>query len=110
MEEKEEALKILDTRWFCGSTNVGIVRALDDYDGVKYYISAFNPSTEEKDAEYIADYGSSFPKHAGDVLFDVDGVTNGDYIQIPLNREHAEAMARVALYYLAETKNEKDGN
>lgn len=100
-------VKILNTLWFCGSTNVGIARVLDDYDGIKYYISAFNPSTEEKDSEYIADYGTSFPKHAGDVLFGVDGITNGDMIQIPMNREHAEAMARVALYYLAETKNEK---
>jgi hypothetical protein len=65
-------MKILNVRWFCGTTNVGIVRVQTEYDGVKYYISAFEPSTEDADAEFIAAWGASFPKDAGDVLFGIE--------------------------------------
>lgn len=69
-------MKILDVVWFCGTTNVGIARVLTEYEGIKYYISAFNPSLEELDAQFIADWGSTFPKDAGDVLFGIsDEVT-----------------------------------
>ena len=64
-------MKILDTYWFSGG---GIVRVETDYDGVKYYISSVNPvrpSDEDTDARYIADWGNTFPKDAGDVLFGV---------------------------------------
>jgi len=64
-------MKVLDVRWFCGTTNVGIVRVQTEYDGVKYYVSAFEPSTEKNDAEFIAAWGASFPKDAGDVLFGI---------------------------------------
>lgn len=69
-------MKILDVLWFCGSSNVGIVRVEDEYDGIKYYIgsppfSECSPNSEEDDSNWIADWGSSFPKHAGDVLFGV---------------------------------------
>ena len=65
-------MKILDVLWFCGRTNVGIVRVEDEYDGIKYYIgSPPVMGNEEADTQFIASWGSTFPKHAGDVLFGV---------------------------------------
>lgn len=65
-------MKILDVRWFCGRTNVGIVRVEDEYDGIKYYIGGgFAGYNEEADKQFIADYGSTFPQNVGDVLFGV---------------------------------------
>lgn len=64
-------MKILDTKWFCGRTNVGIVRVEDEYNGIKYYIASVEGYDEMEDATFIADYGSTFPQHAGDVLFGV---------------------------------------
>lgn len=70
-------MKILDVRWFCGRTNVGIVRVEDEYDRIKYYIASppdanTMRSSEEEDIQFIADWGSTFPKEAGDVLFGVE--------------------------------------
>ena len=62
-------MKILDVKWFCGSTNVGIVQVMTEYSGVKYYIGSFESSTEQEDAEFIAAWGSSFPLDVGDLLF-----------------------------------------
>ena len=65
-------MRILGVRWFCaGHGNVGIVRVLDDYEGTKYYIGECEGTDEESDAQHIADWGSSFPRDAGDVLFGV---------------------------------------
>jgi hypothetical protein len=46
---------------------------MDEYDLIKYYISCEieNPTSEDFDAQYIADSGNTFPKNAGDVLFGV---------------------------------------
>lgn len=65
-------MRVLDVMWFCGRTNVGIVRVKTDYEGVKYYISSVSGLDEKKDAEFIADWGSTFPKDAGDKLFGVE--------------------------------------
>ena len=68
------SVKILDVRWF---NAVGIVRVEDEYEGIKYYIGAINThlnyggDSEEHDKKYIADWGNTFPKEAGDVLFGV---------------------------------------
>jgi hypothetical protein len=63
-------MKILDTYWSSGRSLIGIVRVEDDYDGIGYYIAAVpNPSAEVADAQYVADWGSTFPKEAGDALF-----------------------------------------
>lgn len=64
-------MKILDTKWFCGRTNVGIVRVEDEYDGIKYYIASIEGLDEAVDAQFIADWGSTFPNSAGDRLFGV---------------------------------------
>ena len=65
-------MKILDVMWFCaGHGNVGIVRVEDEYDGIKYYVGQCNGLSEELDKQRIADWGSTFPKNAGDVLFGV---------------------------------------
>ena len=66
-------MKILDVRWFCGRSNVGIVRVEDPYDGIKYYISSVTiPDTEESDSQFIADWGMTFPTDAGNKLFGVE--------------------------------------
>lgn len=66
-------MKILDVMWFCaGHGNAGIVRAYaNEYDGIKYYIGACSGENEETDKQWIASWGSSFPKHVGDMLFGV---------------------------------------
>jgi len=62
-------MEILDVKWFCGRTNVGIVMVNDEYDGIKYYISSVSGVNEELDKKFIAEWGSTFPKEAGDALF-----------------------------------------
>jgi hypothetical protein len=69
----ELTMKILDVRWF---NSVGIVRVEDPYEGIKYYIKQLDEDlelfgTEEQGMKYIADWGNTFPKDAGDVLFGV---------------------------------------
>lgn len=61
-------MKILDAIWF---NKVGIVRVEDEYEGIKYYIKEVDGLNEEEDMWKVADWGSSFPKAAGDVLFRV---------------------------------------
>jgi hypothetical protein len=59
-----------DVMWYCaGHGNVGIVKVEDPYDGVKYYIGSFQGHNEEEDIQWIMDWGSTFPKSAGAVLF-----------------------------------------
>jgi hypothetical protein len=60
-----------DAAWFCGRTNVGIVKVhpLVSGDEVHYYISAVEGRNESADIEFIADFGSRFPTEAGDALF-----------------------------------------
>ena len=62
-------MEVLDVKWFCGLTNVGIVMVNDPYDGIKYYIGAVSGSNEETDKKFITDWGSTFPQDAGDALF-----------------------------------------
>jgi hypothetical protein len=64
-------MKILDIRWFCGRSTVGVVRIQDEYDGIKYYIGTGEGHYEEADKQNIADWGSTFPTDAGDILFGV---------------------------------------
>ena len=61
-------MKILDAIWF---NKVGIVRVEDEYEGIKYYIKEVDGLNEEDDIWKVADWGSTFPKNAGDVLFGV---------------------------------------
>jgi hypothetical protein len=93
-------MKFLDVKWYCGSSNVGIVQ-VDFGDGIGYYIGS--PPvirSEQEDAEWIADWGSSFPVEVGDVLFGTDPIRTGVAVPIPKSREHAEAMVRVGQHYL----------
>ena len=69
-------MNVIEVLWFCGGHgNCGIVRVLDEYDGYKYYIGAFpgeaHGHNEQEDMQWIADWGSSFPKKVGDILFGV---------------------------------------
>ena len=58
--------KVLDKMWF---NMVGIIKVQTEYDGIKYYIGEVSCCNEDQDAKHIADWGSSFPKDAGDILF-----------------------------------------
>ena len=61
-------MKILDIRWF---DTVGIVR-LEHGDGeIRYYIKDVTGNFQIDDVEIVAQWGLSFPKAAGDVLFGV---------------------------------------
>lgn len=92
----------MDVRWFSGRNCVGVVRIVDPYDGVKYYIGVGQGWDEASDAEYIADWGAKFPVEVGDILFGVDPLRNGDAVQIPTSKEQAEAMVKVGMHYLGQ--------
>ena len=65
-------MKLLDICWFTNRGLIGIARTEDKWEGIKYYISVVpNSTTEEADAQFVADWGSTFPKEAGDVLFGI---------------------------------------
>jgi hypothetical protein len=59
---------VLGVRWF---NNVGIVRVETEYEGIKYYIREGIGRDENEDVKLIAEWGSTFPTNAGDVLFGV---------------------------------------
>ena len=62
--------EFVDVKWYCaGHGNVGIVKVKDPYDGVKYYIGQVEGLDEQADIDKIMNWGSSFPKDAGAVLF-----------------------------------------
>ena len=70
-------MKFLDVKWYCaGHGNCAIVKVEDAYEGVKYYIGAFpgeaHGHNEQEDIEHVMNWGSSFPKHVGDILFGVN--------------------------------------
>ena len=65
-------MKILDVRWFNGSSCVGVVRVEDPYDGIKYYVGTGTGMDEDIDMEYISVWGARFPNYVGDVLFGVN--------------------------------------
>lgn len=95
-------MKVLDSTWFI---NCGIVRVLDEYEGIKYYIRGLQAnewSTPERDALLIAEWGSTFPKELGDILFGEDDLRNGRAVQLPQSREQAEMMIKVASYFLEQ--------
>ena len=62
-------------RWFSGRSDVAIVQVDDKYDGIKYYIASppgeAKGNNEQEDIEFVASYGATFPKPAGDILFEV---------------------------------------
>lgn len=67
------SIRVLDVRWFCGTSNVGIARCdLGPYDGIKYYIGSCSGLDEETDKQYIASFGSTFPYDAGNLLFGIN--------------------------------------
>ena len=96
-------MDILGVRWFCaGHGNVGIVRVMTEYEGIRYYIGSCDGADEEVDSQYIADWGSRFPIEAGDVLFGFDEVKNGNAVQFPTNKEQAQLMVALGMQFLEE--------
>ena len=91
--------------WFSGRSTVGIVQVQDEWDGIKYYIGSppfieYAPHNESADTQWIADWGSTFPKECGDILFGEDPLRNGENVQIPMNKRQAEAMIKMGTYFL----------
>ena len=96
-------MEILGVIWYCaGHGNTGIVRARSEYEGVKYYVGQCSGLNEELDKQHIADWGSSFPAEAGDILFGVDAVKNGTAVQFPTNREQAQLMVLLGSNFLEQ--------
>lgn len=62
-------MTFIAVRWFTARSCTGIVKVQDDECKIKYYIGAVTGLDEEADTQNIMDWGSSFPKDAGDVLF-----------------------------------------
>ena len=94
----------MNVRWFSAAHVVGIVRIVDPYEGVKYYIGAGRGFDEADDVAYIAGWGSSFPNQIGDILFDGDPLRDGRAVPVPVSKEHAEAMVNVGMFYLEGKK------
>lgn len=95
-------MKVLGVHWF---TNGGVVRVEDEYEGIKYYIRGLEVmTTESQDAKQIADWGNTFPKEAGDMLFGVwtDDVRDGRAIPIPQNIDQAKGMVLIGENYLKQ--------
>lgn len=91
--------------WFSGRPTVGIVQVQDEWDGIKYYIGSppfieYAPHNESADTQWIADWGARFPVEVGNILFGEDPLRNGSAVQIPMNKEHAQTMIRLAYLYL----------
>lgn len=102
-------MKILDVRWFSGTSCVGVVRVEDPYEGIKYYISTATGMDEKIDMEHIAAWGATFPNEVGDMLFGVRkdelyDLQNGNTVVIPKSKQHAEAMVKVGMFYLENHK------
>lgn len=96
-------MNVLDVRWYCaGHGNVGIVRVITEYEGIRYYIGRCEGINEDVDSQYIADWGSRFPIEVGDVLFGVDEVKNGTAVQIPTNKEQAQLMVLLGTRFLED--------
>ena len=66
----ELIMKVIDVRWFSGTSCVGIVKALDEIKGVKYYIGNASNINEIWDADQIMKWGAPFPDNVGNVLFE----------------------------------------
>lgn len=65
-------MKLLDILWFTNRFGcVGIAKVEDEYDGIKYYISHVGGYNEPEDTKRVMEWGSTFPKEAGDALFGV---------------------------------------
>lgn len=62
-------MKVLGVRWFSGSSCVGLVRVLDEFEGIKYYIGSVSGMDKAVDTEHVAAFGARFPNDAGDLLF-----------------------------------------
>ena len=70
-------MEILDVRWFCGKSCIGVVRTQDEFDGIKYYIGSCQGQDEHQDMQMIADWGTTFPTDVGEVLFGIAAYRNG---------------------------------
>lgn len=93
-------MKILGVQWFAGRTCTGIVRVELDGNGVKYFIGVGQGHNEVDDTNYIAEWGTSFPADAGDVLFGLASTTPTKQVQLPMDRRDADALVRIGMFYL----------
>jgi len=65
-------MEILGSTWFNNHKGcTGIVRVQTEFDGIKYFISHVNGLDQKIDEVFVAEWGSTFPAEAGNVLFGV---------------------------------------
>ncbi len=74
-------MKLLGVRWFSGRSTIGVVQYIEDEEvpvyrqtgnaDYKYYIGVGDGRDEKEDMQIISNWGSTFDKAAGDVLFKV---------------------------------------
>jgi hypothetical protein len=65
-------MTVLDSYWFNGG---GIVKVQNDFGEIEYYIGTWGPlggMDQAKDAQFIADWGNTFPRNVGQELFGRD--------------------------------------
>lgn len=66
------SVEFVNVHWFCaGHGNVGVVKVNDPYEGIKYYIGQCKGVDAIADINHIMNWGSTFPKDAGDKLFEL---------------------------------------
>jgi len=64
-------VKILGSCWFSpgGSLQIiGIVKTINEMNEIKYYIGCANGDNQKEDEIHISEWGSTFPKEAGEKL------------------------------------------
>jgi len=59
-------VKVLDTYWISGATNVGLVKIQNEMGEIKYYAGAIEGLSEEADTDYLVKY--STPVHSQHVI------------------------------------------
>ncbi len=74
-----EVRMITGVRWFSSKDCIGVVQVVQSYQeeqylktgkaDFKYYIGTAFGDNEKSDMQYIADWGSTFPKNVGDLMF-----------------------------------------
>ena len=81
---------IADVRWFNGGAGcVGVVKVIDVYDRIWYYVGIAQGDDDEQDAMHIAASGARFPKKAGEAVFN-----NAPSLQEQFFREMADEHIR----------------
>lgn len=95
-------MRISKVQWFGQYPAVGIAQVKEG-NNANYYIGSVHTAIpNDNDIQYITEFGTPFPKEAGDALFG----TKRDNVLVPTSKEQAELMVRLGSFYLSSRKNE----